>query len=101
MAVAFRDGCEHVEAVQPGKQEIEHDEVPRMRLDLLERLVTVAGDRGVIAGSVESTRDEPCQQRLVFSDQDMHGRGGLSDRTTSTRPGTIGRHDRPMTSRPG
>ena len=72
---------EHVEAVETGQEEVEHDEVPLVCGDLRQRLGAVAGDRRVVPRGLQSVGQEAREQRLVFGDQNVHG-----ERTPARRP---------------
>ncbi len=71
-------GGEHGEAVGHREQQVEHDQIPAVRREQLDRLSSVARDDRVESLGLESVSEEPRDQGLVFDDQDVHLRTIIS-----------------------
>ena len=65
-------GGEHGESVGHREQQVEHDEIPAVRREQLDRLSSVARDDRVEPLGLQSVGEEPRDQGLVFDDQDVH-----------------------------
>jgi hypothetical protein len=71
------DALAHLQAVHARQHDVEHDEVHRLAVDHLERLVAATGPDHGEAGVAQGVLDDRADGLLILHDQDAVGQTGL------------------------